>query len=874
MTKEQLTEQFNILKKDVTTLPDTTSWRRIERIDGRYVLTPKSTPSTNEDRVKRILGAVTPRYTASVLRSLYINTNDRTGYMPEDYLKAEEDYIEEEKLCITYDRTLQLILLLLRRDGVINFGETPLCRDEDPVLFLRRIISESSLTYSDTLLMMLDLCASAGKPLFIEKVDETPSEKLDKAIMLLSLLSPEEIRDFGLQDDFIGLFSNSNLSKLGERDLQFIYPFVHLNLGVTYSLFSDEKINTPGAEKARKLIEVLHDKYGMFEDGQEHIAVDSYMYSDILSLCALSGISCSPWLFNSSDKETLKRDDIKTWVFDRFEDTIREKILKDEDGYYLITLSNAAEYKELTRGFHSADFRKAIVDGGRLTDVISLYLDVFNVDLDFFEIKGKGQKGMTRFFNFCNDDGLCEYGGFWHLLSGFDWNTWTEENKVYRFASAEEIADNDYNLSMDLYNSPEWHDCQNPVRLSDILIPVEGINAPAPSAGVSDAYSYVNRLQEHALDNYNEFLKSGYLYRDYNDTAYEVSGLFLAMDRWPLSTSYFQREKNDFAKGIVIAGHLMQKGVMAFKVDTEIANPWYVADAIEKTIGQFNLRSIDGKISGRNFLKLFIDLPSLAEQRRRIEDKLKQQKDKIMKQLGAAEVLFDLNHTISLPVNRMQMLLGNLSDMNEGKPEIFSQLKKIRDNFDYVLRVIKTFSTDYKKDFDIKPTELMPVIEDFRSKFSSLPFGFDPEIDRSRIDQRIKVKINDDLFRIVLDNIMRNAHRHGFNKSVSPENRVLISFDVTSVEGKNWLLMSVGNNGKAMEGDFTIADYIMQGRKGRTTGNTGQGGYDIYQIVRKFDGRLGIRSSDDWNFIVDILLPLEEVDEETNIKEYRYGPLV
>ena len=86
--------------------------------------------------------------------------------------------------------------------------------------------------------------------------------------------------------------------------------------------------------------------------------------------------------------------------------------------------------------------------------------------------------------------------------------------------------------------------------------------------------------------------------------------------------------------------------------------------------------------------------------------------------------------------------------------------------------------------------------------------------------------------------------------------------------------MSFCNNGNKLEPDFSIYDFISRGKKGKTTGNTGQGGYDIYQIVRKFDGRLGLRSSDAWNFILDVLIPVPDLDEHTIVSEYTYGALV
>ena len=76
------------------------------------------------------------------------------------------------------------------------------------------------------------------------------------------------------------------------------------------------------------------------------------------------------------------------------------------------------------------------------------------------------------------------------------------------------------------------------------------------------------------------------------------------------------------------------------------------------------------------------------------------------------------------------------------------------------------------------------------------------------------------------------------------------------------------------EDGFSIYDFVSRGKKGRATGNTGQGGYDIYQIVKKFDGFLGLRSTPDWNFIIDVLIPVSGTDPDKQYEEYKYGTLL
>ena len=279
MTIEQLTEQFNILKNDVSSLPDTTSYTRITREEGNYSLSPKSTPKTEEERATRILGAIKPLFGHSSLRSFHSRMNDRTQSVSESYLEAEKEYLKELELCVTNNRHLKLILLLLRWEGIINFGVSPMCDSEDPVQFLRGLIHESGLQYSDTLMMLLDHCEKSEDNLFIQSDNETPAEKLNKAFMLLSLLSPEEIRQYGSPKTTMGAYSNSYLSYLFlmDDDVNMVLPFAYLNRKIALSLFSDERIIVPSADGAKKLVNALHEKLGFFASNEGPMAVNDAM---------------------------------------------------------------------------------------------------------------------------------------------------------------------------------------------------------------------------------------------------------------------------------------------------------------------------------------------------------------------------------------------------------------------------------------------------------------------------------------------------------------------------------------------------------------------------------------------------------------------
>lgn len=857
MTKKELNTLYSQLKSNVAMLTDTAFSKHAN--DG--VLDRRA-------RTQRILGNIKSHTTELDWTLLSIFG-----------LSIEEKEIEYRKSivarCVTENEYIYLLLLILRAEGAINYGETQMCgRNGDPIAHLRSIISAAKISYSDTLSALLECSIKSQRPSFIESDDETPGEKLDRAIMLLSLLNADDIYQFA-NDNPTGLINPLRI----ENKAMLISFFGNIHIKELYSdcKFKDGLADLHLPNEALELDNLI--KNGT----DEKMAVSHGLYCSIVSRCAIAGVSCSSWLFDINDTNRLAEISAKQWIFEGVDNDI-EKFICETNGDFLLALSSN-DMKEFTHGKKYEGFRRHIVDNGTLFGLIYRISSLFDNsaydenDAGLIMIKKDGKRYKPRFFNSSCKSFDEQHATLSEAILGFNEEQWAPDNRVYRFVSADEIVSNGYRLDMDLYNPSNWHSLEHPTRLSEFMKPVMGNDVRYSHVGLLRAE--IDSLPENGIDNYDEYTQCESKDPGHAGLRYDATSLFLAKNSWPMMASFFRRAEvstKSGAKeepGLFIGNRLANRGILAFDIDTAIANPWYVAWQLQSASSQFSLRSQNGRISGEQFLNFYIDLPSLDEQKKKVEDVIKKEIDKKKRQIGAVDKLFDINHTIGLPANRIQMLLGNLKDMNEGNPETYSQLKKIGDNFDYILRVISTASKDFSLlEADIRPTMILPLIEKFRSSFSSLPFGFDPQIDRSKIDSHVKVDIDENLMFVLFDNILRNAHRHGFDKKTSSSNKVLFDFEMVSCQSRNWLRMGICNNGKKIEDDFSVYDYISEGKKGTMSGNTGQGGYDIYQIVRKFDGKLILRSTDEWNFIVDILLPVKEVERGITVKEYTYGPLV
>ena len=265
------------------------------------------------------------------------------------------------------------------------------------------------------------------------------------------------------------------------------------------------------------------------------------------------------------------------------------------------------------------------------------------------------------------------------------------------------------------------------------------------------------------------------------------------------------------------------------------------------------------------FLRL--ELPSLSQQRERIaefraeekylDDIIASKERKMLKKTSS-----DLVHMLGTPYIRINTALELLSQDvdDEGR----SRISYIRDNFGYIQRLIEMNGAnfnDYPKT-KINIVEFMERYirgwENYGSKTFSIEFICDSELEEGNT-----ILANETALAIMMDCLLDNANRHGFHKTSSPDNKVKIHLDRTTIGNENAVLIAVGNNGKPMPKDFSIDDYITSGKFGTDTGRSGLGGSHVYKIVSSMDGTLDFISEavsseekDEWWTTFMITVPL------------------
>lgn len=259
--------------------------------------------------------------------------------------------------------------------------------------------------------------------------------------------------------------------------------------------------------------------------------------------------------------------------------------------------------------------------------------------------------------------------------------------------------------------------------------------------------------------------------------------------------------------------------------------------------------------------------PSLSRQRERIAEFKAEEKylDDIVaskERNMLKKTSSDLNHMMGTPYIRINNALELLSQDVDDKGK--SRIKYIRDNFGYIKRLIEMNGAnfnDYPK-AKVKIVDFMKRYiqgwENYGSKTFSIEFYYDGDFEGENT-----ILANETTLAIMMDCLLDNANRHGFHKMSSPDNKVKIHLDRTTIGNENAVLIAVGNNGKPMPKDFSIDDYITSGKFGTDTGRSGLGGSHVYKIVSSMDGTLDFISEavsseekDEWWTTFMITVPL------------------
>lgn len=312
--------------------------------------------------------------------------------------------------------------------------------------------------------------------------------------------------------------------------------------------------------------------------------------------------------------------------------------------------------------------------------------------------------------------------------------------------------------------------------------------------------------------------------------------------------------------------------IYSFKINDKVVDSFYLinelhAEYVKEQLDAYTQGLLSPFIREEDLLNVIIKLPSIAEQKAKVEGVLEQieetkkvqmEKDNLI--LNASKQEYEsfasLSHTLGKSLSNINNSLVIIENVLAGENAEWEKLsfndKSLRVRFDSIYNSVNNIqdvldSRNELIDFSKCPLNDMGFVEFVTNYVESLKFDDGYTVNlllELKGYSEILIKGNETLLKIAFDNIVENAKRHAFIDKNKHENfKIEFRVSVTSNLGLNYIeetngnfdkfiKVEVSNNGKPFPEGYSFQDFKRRGSKAGVTGNTGQGGPDLNEIVK------------------------------------------
>ncbi|MFN6377977.1 MAG: N-6 DNA methylase [Flavobacteriales bacterium] len=526
----------------------------------------------------------------------------------------------------------------------------------------------------------------------------------------------------------------------------------------------------------------------------------------------------------------------------------------------------------LFRGFHEQRLREFLINEDLIDSIISLpggLLQSTSIPLIIMVLnKDKSTPGMVRFVDakrFIETKTSSEKVLNDYRLNGYIHGIKTDLD-VVRFVSNDQIKAFDYNLSVPRYFQKKIEG----VKLSEIIEFVRGKRTNLPPTGKlirirdlkDDKVDF--RLDEASIEDV-ELRRS--------DIHQITESCLLLAVRWKtLKPTLFEFKGEPIYRG---------QDILSFKVNEAIADEAFLinelhADYVQEQLESFRLgASVIPFLRRDDLMEVVIKLPSLQEQRAKVQgilelsDKIKiLQAERNALAHGVSSKLYEsvstIKHSLGKPLLNIGSSLRNiekaLSRINVGW-EHFKLNERydlsIKDSFESIyinLELIHSLLRNNESVLDLSRYDLVEMdfltfIKGYVKRIKSAEranvntiLEIHPDI-KIYSKNEVLIKGNSELLEIALNNIVENANMHAFtDDSIKYKLEFRISLIVAPRAMKlaedtigtfdTYIKVVVANNGKPFPKNYELDKLIRKNSFAGETGNTGQGGFDLNEIIK------------------------------------------
>lgn len=315
-------------------------------------------------------------------------------------------------------------------------------------------------------------------------------------------------------------------------------------------------------------------------------------------------------------------------------------------------------------------------------------------------------------------------------------------------------------------------------------------------------------------------------------------------------------------------------GIKVFSVNEKIVDPKYLLFVM---INNHAVKNGHMSLMALGNYSFVID--DINKQRDMVRTKLVQYHARMQRiqeseaqRLGVKQNVSDLEHMLGSTQQKLNNIIDRLTRITPENEKYHEMVKQLKDNMDYMNRIIHYNNASIEEEsLNIQKQDFWEFIDNYLSAWSNYGGNYFNFVIENYITSRFDICFDKALFTVMLDSVLNNAIRHGFHKrkDYTPDNKVNFGLYLEKYKNEPYLVIRIGNNGDPLSDDFTIEDYITKGRFTSNTGRSGLGGYHVYQVVKGHKGYLALDSNKIWNVVVEILIPVTNVEYE-NLSDYEH----
>ena len=313
-------------------------------------------------------------------------------------------------------------------------------------------------------------------------------------------------------------------------------------------------------------------------------------------------------------------------------------------------------------------------------------------------------------------------------------------------------------------------------------------------------------------------------------------------------------------------------GIRVFSVNEDIVLAKYLLSVLLS-----NPAVINGRMSLMAFKNYSFVIDCMQQQKALVDSRLIQYHARMQRiqeseaqRLGVKQNISDLEHMLGSTQQKLNNIIDRLSRITPDNEKYSEIVKQLKDNMEYMNRIIHYNNTSIEEEsLNIQEYDFWDYIGKYISSWGNYGGNYFKILISNNVTEKFSISFDKALFTVMFDSVLNNAIRHGFHKKkdYTPYNKVHFGLYLEKYNDKPFLVIRIANNGDPISDDFTINDYITKGRFTSSTGRSGLGGYHVYQIVKRHNGFLALDSNKVWNVIIEILIPVTNVETE-NLVEY------